>query len=279
MKVEDLKKLLLSDDETNRKKGIAIMAKAPTKKNLSILMQIAGSDKSVGVRFFARKAINIVKARLKQKVGKDSKARVDVKKVEKYLNGTTREKLAVIQQIINKDLKDTLPLLSQRLSGEEDNDVLSALLLAVGKFGTDNEIEVLVPFLQHENSRIRADTIEALDDLGTPKIYPHIITLSEDPDNRVRANAALAVKDFSPATSLQILNEMLETEQPAMQSSAAYALQFFPFKRNVEILAGLLNSQDSIVKNNAINALTVYKSRGIQEAGDILEQFEEKTEL
>lgn len=52
------------------------------------------------------------------------------------------------------------------------------------------EIKTIAPFLEHPDSRVRANAIEALEFIGSVKIYPFILTRLKDSDNRVRANAS-----------------------------------------------------------------------------------------
>lgn len=271
---ENYDELLTSGDESDRKKAIIYLAKNPTMENLTVLKDLAESDESVEIRFFARKAVDVVKKSLKLQVVDGVAASDGAAFPEggfKYpLNGASGEKLAAIQYIIDKGLADSLPEMIEAMSSEADPAVLSSMLIVIGKFGGEQEIGVIVPCLENANPRVRANAIESLEMTGSAKVYPYIIARLDDDDNRVRANAVKALKNLGPANTLKILRAMVNSGRVSMQTSAAYAFQFFPSEDNAELLAKLYESDNQSVKNNAMKSLKKFAERGMKRAQELI---------
>lgn len=270
----DIYDLLHSHDDDERKQAIVLLARQPSKSNLLIIQNVAESDESVEVRYFARKSIDAVKKDIVPKVSEDSPQTFDIGKLKKYLDGSRDEKLEAIQYAINNNLRDHIHLFLDKMFAEEDARVLSALITGVGKLGNESHISHLVPFLDDENSRVRANTIESLELIGSNKIYPYVIKKLDDPDNRVIANAAKALKNFGAVNTLKILRAMASSGQACFQASAAYAFQFFVSEDNVLILGDLLGNPDQTVRNNAMKSLKKYSENGIESAAVLLNNDE-----
>lgn len=270
--MSDAVDLLRSHDENERKKAVLLLARKPSKDNLLIIRDVAETDESVEVRFFARKALYCIKDALKPKVSEETSAQVSLNSVAKYFapDKSVEEKLAVIQHAINKNMTVLTDAFILQLSGEESQEVVSALLIAVGKLGDESRIKYIVPYLSSENSRVRANAIEALEYIGSTKIYPYVILRIEDEDNRVRSNAAKALKKLDSTTALRILKAMLASTNAAMQASAAYVMRFIIDEANIDLLEPLLKSKHDPVRENVIIALTRYKENGIERAAALL---------
>jgi len=270
--MSDIIELLKSTSENDRKKAVLILAKKPSKDNLLIIRDVAECDESVEVRFFARKALYCIKEALKPKVAGETTKTVNLKSIAKYFasDKSVEEKLAVVQHAINKNMTVITEAFIEQLQQETSSEVVSALLIAIGKLGDESKIKYIIPYLNDDNSRVRANAIEALEYTGSTKIYPYVISKIEDSDNRVRSNAAKALKKLDSVTALRILKAMLASNNHAMQASAAYVMRFILDEANVELLAPLLNSMDDAVKENVIIALTKYKENGMKKAADLL---------
>lgn len=274
MSVEDnYDELLTSGDESERKKAIIFLARNPTMDNLTVLKDLAESDESVEVRFFARKAVDVVKKSLKLRVTEDTNQPPEG--IPGYpRNGGVRDKLSAIQHIIDNGAADSMPEIIDAMKSETDPAVLSAMLIVTGKFGGESEAGLVVPFLEHANPRVRANAIESLEMTGSVKVYPHIIARLDDEDNRVRANAVKALKNLGSANTLKILRAMVNSGRVSMQASAAYAFQFFPSEENAELLAKLYEIDNQSVKNNAIKSLKKFSEKKMALADTLINKID-----
>lgn len=239
-------------------------------ENTKLLQNIAENDPSTEVRFFAKKAIRILKDGGLMEPGWLETQRIDFSKFKVFSEITQIEKLQVIQGLIISDDKvDALSQLVLYLNNDQDPTVISALLTAIGKLGSEQEINLIVPYLENENSRIRASAVESLEYIDNPKCYPHIMTRFDDEDNRVRANALKAVSKLNQARAMEVIRNMLQSKMPSMIASAAFVLQYYPAEENIELLLPLLDNPNLSIKNNALRTLRKYQDKGMQKVADI----------
>ncbi|MFZ2955891.1 MAG: ankyrin repeat domain-containing protein [Candidatus Ozemobacteraceae bacterium] len=270
--MNDLEKLLQSPEENERLKGIALLVKQPSMEHFAKLRELADHDECQDVRGFARKALDTMRAALKPQVaeGIQQPVAIDIRQFQTYLEGTEAQKLALIQYVSDKHLVKTAPALLNHIKRETSPTVVSAILKALGKLAGEGAVRVLVPFLTHVDSRIRANAIEALELTGSLKGYPFVIVRLNDPDPRVRANAAGVLRKIPHLETVNVLKAMAKSPQPGMQASAAYVLQLFPGDENALLLETLLGSADATVRKNAGLSLRKMAEKGCQKAKEIL---------
>ncbi|MDD2714537.1 MAG: tetratricopeptide repeat protein [Candidatus Wallbacteria bacterium] len=278
---EQIRLLLQSEDETERKQAIIQLAKKPSRENFLTLQKIADFDESVEVRFYAKKALNVLKSRITPKLSEKKTAYFSPAEIENFFEGKTESSQAVpiIQHLVNTGLKEKLPELITVLNREKDSNILAALLIAIGKFGSESEIKTIAPFLSHEIPRVRANAIDALEMIGSERAYPFVISKLEDADNRVRANAVRFVRELGGVNTLKILRTMAGSPGVAMRASAAYVLQYFPTQENMETVLTLFNDRDLTVRNNALKTLLIFKKKGVGKAEEILKKLGKEAEI
>ncbi len=285
--IENISELLHSTDESDRRRAVALIAQTPSKESLAALVKIAEYDVSVDVRYFARRAINTVKDALGFSSPQAASEAIEAPAVDEQdfaalFSGQISEparKIAIIRHIIDSNKKERLADLICLAQSEPDPVVISAILIAIGKFGSENEVNIIVQYLNHENVRVRANAVEALELIGSMKAYPYIVTKLSDEDNRVRGNAVSALRILGAVDTMRIVRLMAESGQPAMQATAAYALRFFPRDENIVMLLNLFKSGDETVRKNVILALEKYSENGIKRADDILLKIGESARM
>ena len=275
--MKELTELLRSQDENERKQAIVILSKNPTKENLAICKHFAESDPHADVRLIAQKALKMFQAQSNQPTGVVEPMQIDPQKLKQFLSGNEKEKLAVIQLVVNKHMKQAVPALVDRLKEETDPVVLSPLILALGKLGDSPDVQHIVPFFDNPDPSVRAATVESAVSLGTAQ--EHILRLILDPENRVRQKVAIALKSMGPDHALPVIRNMVGSDSAAMKSSAAFVLRFFPDEKNVEILETLLDSPDLNVRNNALKTLEIFRKKGIEKAKNLSTTLDPATPL
>lgn len=269
--MKDLSSLLRSTDEKERKLAIVQLTKKPCREHLAICQQMADNDAHVEVRFLAKRAVNMIQSVLNPTATKAEKpSGVNAQKLQAYLEGTEKEKLGVIQHILANNLKEALPVIIGRLAGESNPTVLSALLLAVGRLGNDQDGRHLIAFLEHQNPRIRASAVEAAGILGSKLAYSNVLKLLDDTDNRVRGNAVIAIRNLGPADTDKVIRGMADSELSSMKATAAYVLRFFVEEKYFPILLKLLSANDVSVRNTALKTLEAFREKNVGNAKDVL---------
>lgn len=268
--MKDLSMLLRSTDENERKQAIILLTKKPCREHMAMCQQMADNDAHVEVRFLAKRAVNMLQAALNPTATRaEAPSNVNEQKLKAYLEGTEKEKLGVIQHILANNLRQTLPIIVERLSKESDPTALSSLVLAIGKLGTSPDGQHLIGFLGHQNPRIRASAVEAIGMLGSTQAYQEVLKLLDDTDNRVRGNAVIAIRNLGPADTGKVIKGMADSELSSMKATAAYVLRFFVDEQYFPILLKLLSANDISVRNTALKSLEVFRDRNVGNAREV----------
>ena len=172
------------------------------------------------------------------------------------------------------------------LNQEKSPKVISALVMAIGRFCASDRILELEPFLNSPDERIVANVVEAMGHVKNPRCNDLILAKVSSRNNRVKANAAMALFAAGHIEVIDLLKPMLLHSDPLMRSSAAFAigeLTLLAHKENlieewkkkgrdvnyflaelqesVPMLVTLLRDPETIVKRQAIMALGKIKDR------------------
>ncbi len=129
------------------------------------------------------------------------------------------------------------------------------LVHIVGMLENQDAVEFLLPYLEDEDRRVRANAVEAVGHLGGEKYARLLLPLLEDADNRVRANAARALWDFGGLRAVNILMNMLKDPRKWIRASGAYALGEIGVIHVIEPLLEAIDDPDIDVRVNVVRAL------------------------
>ncbi len=136
--------------------------------------------------------------------------------------------------------------------------VKACILTAVGKLATteDSVIKFLADALNDEDSRVRANAVEAIEKLQTNKLTEILLPKLKDEDNRVKANVIKALWNKHENTDLlEALQQMACDENPWMRTSAAFVLSKVEIPGRVELLFTLASDNHPKVKENSKKAI------------------------
>ncbi|MEE2924829.1 MAG: HEAT repeat domain-containing protein, partial [bacterium] len=243
---------------------------------IPILKSIAAEDSEVQIRFLARKGLYHLNKRFKEEVKFHFESQSfseliilldDSENVEIYTN--------ILNTVQSKYPSECRKYLLQQLSQKSsDNYRLATNLIALGKVGSSSDVEVLLNFIEHLDSRVRASVIESLGFLGVRKVLPYLIRALGDEDNRIRANAIRALKLQGRKIVFDSVKEMVKSKEIWMRSSAAYAIGEYKSVEVLEILSVLLVDKNDAVKKMAYKSLQKLAENGVVEANILLDRFE-----
>lgn len=116
--------------------------------------------------------------------------------------------------------------------------------------------------LRREDSRVRANTIEAIEKAGV-LAKDLLKDYLSDINNRVRANAAKAIARSDPEAAITTLKNMLKEENPLMKASALWALGELRLPEHSPLVVSFADHPDEIVRRNAHRALEKISNRKI----------------
>ncbi|MDD2999335.1 MAG: HEAT repeat domain-containing protein [Candidatus Riflebacteria bacterium] len=134
----------------------------------------------------------------------------------------------------------------------------ACIITAVSKLATpdDSIIDFLTRALHEEDSRVRANAIEAIERLNLPDTARLLLPMLKDEDNRVRANVIKALWNKSKHNQLlDALKEMAADENPWMKASAIFVLDKIDIPGRIELLAAMAEEEHPLVRQNARNSL------------------------
>lgn len=125
----------------------------------------------------------------------------------------------------------------------------------------DDILDFLTRSLRDDDSRVRANAIEAIERLDLPDVTRLLLPMLKDEDNRVRANVIKALwnKD-DPGKLLEALKEMSSDQNPWMKASAVFVLSRVRIPGRIELLAAMAHEEHPKVRENARQALFSFDS-------------------
>ncbi len=271
---EDIIKNLNSADGATRHNAIVAAGElCDTEINQIIEKLCSSSDPAT--RYFAKKTIKKIKDSMQ-------KTEPELAFTPAVQQGSGFEVLKVLLASSNSENRqralkalsvgfnmEALPYLVEMLKSEKDPFVIASLVKLVGKYGGAGNIDNLSVFLNHEDPRVRANTIEGLELAGTEKIIAYIVPFINDVDNRIRANAVKALSKFKSDEMLEVLGSMIKSDQLWMRDSAIFALQQVASEPAVDLLCGAVMDSEKNISNNAMQALikigSVYALKKVDE--------------
>ena len=154
---------------------------------------------------------------------------------------------------------EVLPLLLQRLEIEDNSFVIATLTKWIGAISGGAHLAVLEKYIQHEDLRIRANTLEGLHGCEEPKLRQLAAAAVEDESPRVRAHAARILAQFDGREAFEILKKMVLNEEDV--TSALHAVDKLDGHLAVEILELALLRGGAKVSNCVLSILVNMENR------------------
>jgi len=257
--IENLLFDLHSDVEDTRVSACRILAKVGDESAIEALKE-ATKDEAPAVRYFASKALEAVKKRVQAITPPIEKTKTDsiTYKIEHsqlsesdfrnlLYDPDEKTRIEVIDNAsrisLLFDKRIVLSSLIALLGKEKSTFVLPSLIKNVGLLGDASVAFILVPYLKNEDSRVRANTVEALEYLNCEDVFPNILPLLKDLDHRVRANAAMALQAYGETNALKVIKGMLDSEEVWMRDAATFALGEIRNKDSAILLVDILKEE------------------------------------
>lgn len=136
--------------------------------------------------------------------------------------------------------------------------IKACIVTAVSKLALpdDDILEFLTQALREEDSRVRANAIEAIEKLDLPDITRLLLPLLKDEDNRVKANVIKALWNKEDQNRLlEVLKDMASAENPWMKGSAVFVLDKVNIPGRIELLAVMTQDDHPKIKQDAKDAI------------------------
>lgn len=226
-----------------------------TRDEVAAALRQATKDKNISVRFFARRALG----KIRQQNLEDGRATTPQESIDQALDSEDyAERLKAVMSIAVDDKSEYRDKLLFMLKIEKHDFVKASLISCLKKFVSKDQASLLSPFLNDPDSRVRSNTIEALEYLKDEKAIPLLFPALEDPDNRIRASAAKALQSFGEEKVFTILRKMLKSHEDWMKGSAIYALSHIQAGEAIQMLIDAARDGNSDIRIKALVALANY---------------------
>jgi len=174
-----------------------------------------------------------------------------------------------LSRVLENQYLDMGPMMVELLqSHKEDYRVCSYVIRVIGELTMGEYLGQILPFLNAEDDRVRANAVEAVGKLGKGADY--LSAFLEDRNNRVRANAVVAMADQVDIS--QAVMGMASHEDPLFRRSALYAIKQVKSPGALSALESLIHDQEVGIRNQALEVLQFYEICGIEGATNILQQ-------
>lgn len=187
---------------------------------------------------------------------------------ENFYKLTDEEKLFLLGELQKNPIENICNHLYKIVKTENISHIISYLISLIGNFNCSKNWENLLPFLDSNDARIRANTIETLEKLNIKEITPRLFNLLSDNNNRVRANTIKALWKFGEKNIGSHLEKMLQSHNSLMRASALYILGEIDFPDTLNLALPYLKDQDEIVRFNA--GRTIYKIIKLEELNKLI---------
>jgi len=176
--------------------------------------------------------------------------------------------LRALSRILENDYREYASAmidLLQRFQG--DSRIESYVVRIFGELTLSDYMSQILPFLNSEDDRVRANAVEAIGLMGDHA--DSLVPFLQDRNNRVRANAIVALSSKYDVS--ESVADMAAHEDPLFRRSVLYAIKKIKNPLVLNSLENLIHDQEVSIRNQALEVLQFYEICGIEGATDILQ--------
>ena len=137
--------------------------------------------------------------------------------------------------------------LAEKLPVERNARVLATMVKWIGIVASSGELDIVLPYLEHSDPRVRANTLEGLYSCASPSVFPFAMKLAHDLSPRVRAMAARIISRHDMMEAGRIVKELVFGKREDEMAAAIYAVDVLDETMVIELLEhALINGGDQI---------------------------------
>jgi HEAT repeat protein len=218
--LEKIEKFLASEDAAERRQAVILAVKGNATSLTAKITQIAGSDPDQQLRALARKALERLRV---PSMAADTDKYADVHFEQLLQSEDPYARFAGLKKALTQNNEVARLCINAALEKESVPQLKASMIMAVGRFKLPDDVQTLSEYINDADSRVRANTVEALANIGGEQANRYIIAMMGDDDNRVKANVVKALKGLGGPNLLVLLRKMAEDERVWMRASAVYA--------------------------------------------------------
>ena len=212
--VKELQNLLHSPVRLDRATGAYLVGEIGTVDVVKWLVSLVTSERETTV---LSAALNALERLERQEI------RPALNRLFKHPNATIRSQaVRVFSKVADSS---GMRILDDLLGGEKVQTVRSAIIASMGNLGNSGNFMYLVKHLQDMNERVVANTIEALDRVGSLEITPFVTPFLKHSVNRIRANTIITMWKLGDLRVSEDIADMIYSGSKEGMRSAFHILK------------------------------------------------------
>ncbi|PKK90976.1 MAG: hypothetical protein CVV64_04185 [Candidatus Wallbacteria bacterium HGW-Wallbacteria-1] len=147
-----------------------------------------------------------------------------------------------------------------KLENESSKYVRATLVKEIGKTKDIGLVKVLANYLSDPDTRVVANTIEAMGMMNSPVILSHILPFIDHQNPRIKANVNKILFKFDESLVLDNLRDMIVSTKERTRAAALYALTQNPSPESYEIIVLAKDDPSPALKAKALKAIGSMKA-------------------
>jgi len=149
-----------------------------------------------------------------------------------------------------------LAQIEQLLAAEKDVIIKSRLIKVYARLARQNGGDFYRLCLSDTDPRVRANTIEVMEELNLRECEPDVVPLLADPENRVKVNAAKYLVKSGNKQAFMTLRTMLGSQDVWLRDCVIFALGEIGDQSSLTLLKGALKDPNQGIRLSVLKALT-----------------------
>ncbi len=272
--IEKISSLLASENPDSRKQGILLAARLNNDSFVGKLTEIAGADSNQDIRVLARKALEHLKKALELQTGAVDEKYANLHFEQLLQSEDPYARFAGLKKALQQNGDIARLCILSALEKETVAQLKASMIMAAGRFGNGEDVELISEFLRDPDSRVRANAIEALASIGGDSANHYIISMMGDDDNRVKTNVIKALKGLGGPGLLELLRRMATDERVWMRASAVFAFSRIRSPQSLVILAQIASTDpEEQIRQKALAIINAEKEDGNPAAAVIIDKL------
>jgi HEAT repeat protein len=212
--VRELQILLQSPVRLDRATGAYLVGEIGTVDVAKWLVTLVSNERETTVLSAALNALEKLER---------SEIKPALNRLFKHPNATIRSQAVRVYSTVAD--RSGMRVLDDLLAAEKVQTVRSAIIAAMGNLGSSGNFMLLVKHLQDRNERVVANTIEALDRVGSLEITPFVSPFLKNSVNRIRANTIVTLWKLGDLKVAEDLFDMVSSGDSDSIRSAFHVLR------------------------------------------------------
>ena len=187
---------------------------------------------------------------------KDNRVVPHILKLMSDNSQSSQRRFLMLKIILDSQVPLNSELLEQILLNEKDVIVKSGLVKAYARSVGEKGLNTLAKCLKDEDPRVRANTVEVIEEQKIRGCERNIATLLSDTENRVKVNAAKYLVKNGFKQAFETLKAMLVSQEVWLRDSVIFALGEIGDQASLTLLKAALKDPNQGIRLSVLKALS-----------------------